>query len=70
MEDKESTSFNFAGIHKEDKRKIKQLLRQYIPDLFFTPRQEMSDDEEEDERGKNSKYIRFLHKVSRYTSGK
>ncbi|KAK3095867.1 hypothetical protein FSP39_020142, partial [Pinctada imbricata] len=39
-----------AGIHKDDKRKIKQILRQFIPDLFFTPRQEMSDDEDDDDR--------------------
>ncbi|XP_041355634.1 paired amphipathic helix protein Sin3a-like isoform X2 [Gigantopelta aegis] len=34
-----------AGIHKEDKRKIKQLLYQTLPDLFFTQRSELSDDE-------------------------
>nr|XP_022306846.1 paired amphipathic helix protein Sin3a-like isoform X1 [Crassostrea virginica]XP_022306847.1 paired amphipathic helix protein Sin3a-like isoform X1 [Crassostrea virginica] len=38
-----------AGIHKDDKHKIKLLLRQLIPDLFFTPRQEMSDDEDDDD---------------------
>lgn len=38
-----------AAIHKDDKHKIKLLLRQLIPDLFFSPRQEMSDDEDEDD---------------------
>lgn len=36
-----------VAIHKDDKHKIKLLLRQLIPDLFFSPRQEMSDDEDE-----------------------
>ena len=39
-----------VGIHKDDKHKIKLLLRQLIPDLFFTPRQEMSDDEDDGKR--------------------
>ena len=34
-----------TSIHKEDKQKVKQLLRQFIPDLFATPRGELSDDE-------------------------
>jgi len=37
-----------TSIHKEDKQKVKQLLRQFIPDLFATPRGELSDDELED----------------------
>lgn len=37
-----------TSIHKEDKQKIKQLLRQFIPDLFATPRGELSDDEIEE----------------------
>lgn len=37
-----------AGIHKEDKQKIKALIRQFIPDLFHHPRQELSDDEKDD----------------------
>lgn len=32
-------------IHKQDKTRIKQLLRQFLPDLFHHPRQELSDDE-------------------------
>ncbi|KAG0410274.1 hypothetical protein HPB47_012608, partial [Ixodes persulcatus] len=36
-----------TGINKEDKQKIKQLLRQFIPDLFCLPRGELSDDEME-----------------------
>jgi paired amphipathic helix protein Sin3a len=37
-----------TSIHKEDKQKVKQLLRQFIPDFFATPRGELSDDELED----------------------
>ncbi|KAH1014584.1 paired amphipathic helix protein Sin3b [Dendroctonus ponderosae] len=38
-----------TGIQKGEKRKIKQLLRQFIPDLFFHTRQPFSDDEREDD---------------------
>lgn len=34
-----------ASINKEDKQKIKSLIRQFIPDMFHHPRQELSDDE-------------------------
>lgn len=34
-----------TSFHKEDKQKIKQLMRHFIPDLFATPRGELSDDE-------------------------
>lgn len=34
-----------TSIHKQDKQKIKQLMRHFIPDLFNTPRGELSDDE-------------------------
>lgn len=34
-----------TGINKEDKQKIKQLLRHFVPDLFCLPRGELSDDE-------------------------
>ncbi|XP_075219291.1 paired amphipathic helix protein Sin3a-like isoform X2 [Lycorma delicatula] len=37
-----------TSIHKEDKQRTKQLLRQFIPDLFHHPRQELSEDERED----------------------
>lgn len=40
-----------TAIHKEDKQRIKLLLKHFIPDLFFHPRQELSDDER-DEDGK------------------
>ena len=40
-----------TSIHKEDKQKIKQLMKHFIPDLFSTPRGELSDDEfDEDEK--------------------
>ncbi|XP_028417065.1 paired amphipathic helix protein Sin3a-like [Dendronephthya gigantea] len=35
-----------TGIHKEDKSKIKSLLSIFVPDLFFAPRGELSDDED------------------------
>ncbi|XP_050434250.1 paired amphipathic helix protein Sin3b [Adelges cooleyi] len=34
-----------ASINKEDKQKIKSLIRRFIPDMFHHPRQELSDDE-------------------------
>ncbi|XP_064645253.1 paired amphipathic helix protein Sin3a-like isoform X2 [Lineus longissimus] len=34
-----------TSIHKDDKQKIKQLLKHFIPDFFFTPRGDLSDDE-------------------------
>lgn len=34
-----------TSIHKDEKQKIKQLMRQYVPDLFFASRGELSDDE-------------------------
>lgn len=34
-----------TSIHKDEKQKIKQLMRQFIPDLYFSPRGELSDDE-------------------------
>ncbi|XP_015903335.1 paired amphipathic helix protein Sin3a [Parasteatoda tepidariorum] len=34
-----------TGIHKEDKTKIKQLMRQFFPDFFSVPRGDLSDDE-------------------------
>ncbi|XP_076678787.1 SIN3 transcription regulator family member A isoform X6 [Andrena cerasifolii] len=41
-----------TAIHKEDKQRIKLLLKHFIPDLFFHTRQELSDDErdEDDEK--------------------
>lgn len=37
-----------TSINKEDKQRIKHLLRQIIPDIFHHPRQELSEDERED----------------------
>ncbi|KAH9420995.1 Paired amphipathic helix protein Sin3a [Dermatophagoides pteronyssinus] len=55
-----------TSIHKEDKRKIKQLMRHFIPDLFATPRGELSDDEIEDEP-KNEKAKTLEHiKLEKY----
>ncbi|KPM05974.1 paired amphipathic helix protein Sin3a-like protein [Sarcoptes scabiei] len=38
-----------TSVHKDDKRKIKHMMRQFIPDLFATPRGDMSDDEIDDD---------------------
>lgn len=48
-----------TGIHKEDKQKIKSLIRQFIPDLFYHPRQELSDDERDDVEEKSVKKTRL-----------
>ncbi|WAR30203.1 SIN3A-like protein [Mya arenaria] len=32
-----------SSIHKEDKQKIKLLLKHFIPDLFYTPRQDLNE---------------------------
>ncbi|XP_063217594.1 paired amphipathic helix protein Sin3b isoform X4 [Bacillus rossius redtenbacheri] len=44
-----------TAIHKEDKQRIKQLLRHFVPDMFFHPRQELSEDEREDDDEKDEK---------------
>ena len=54
-----------TGIHKEDKQRIKQLLRQFIPDLFFHPRQELSEDEREDEGNNVSRQLTFCTHYTR-----
>ncbi|XP_068622089.1 paired amphipathic helix protein Sin3a isoform X2 [Battus philenor] len=38
-----------TGIQKTEKRRIKQMLRHLLPDLFAHPRQQLSDDERDDE---------------------
>ncbi|XP_055637033.1 paired amphipathic helix protein Sin3a isoform X2 [Toxorhynchites rutilus septentrionalis] len=38
-----------TGIQKQEKARIKHILRQFVPDLFFAPRQQLSDDEREDD---------------------
>ncbi|KAI4483596.1 hypothetical protein M0804_007856 [Polistes exclamans] len=38
-----------TAIHKEDKQRIKLLLKHFIPDLFFHQRQELSDDERDED---------------------
>ena len=37
-----------TSIQKQEKAKIKHVLRQFVPDLFFSMRQPLSDDERED----------------------
>lgn len=38
-----------SGLQKEDKHKMKVVLRHFLPDLFQHPRQELSDDEREED---------------------
>lgn len=49
-----------TGTQKGEKRKIKYLLRQFLPDLFFHPRQPLSDDEREDDGKFNKENKRCL----------
>lgn len=42
-----------TGIQKNEKQRIKHILRQFVPDLFFHPRQQLSDDEREDDDEKD-----------------
>ncbi|XP_066262316.1 paired amphipathic helix protein Sin3a-like [Euwallacea similis] len=44
-----------TGIQKGEKRKIKQMLRQFVPDLFFHTRQPLSDDEREEDEDNDEK---------------
>lgn len=37
-----------TAIQKQEKTRIKHILRHFIPDLFFWPRQQLSDDERDD----------------------
>lgn len=47
-----------TSIQKQEKTRIKQILRHFIPDLFFWPRQQLSDDERDD--GKHINSFAFL----------
>ncbi|XP_017476361.1 PREDICTED: uncharacterized protein LOC108366452 isoform X1 [Rhagoletis zephyria] len=38
-----------TGIQKQEKTKIKHILRQFVPDLFFSSRHPLSDDERDDD---------------------
>ncbi|XP_018324326.1 paired amphipathic helix protein Sin3b [Agrilus planipennis] len=38
-----------TGIQKGEKRRIKHILRQFVPEMFFHPKQQLSDDEREDD---------------------
>ncbi|XP_014240289.1 paired amphipathic helix protein Sin3a [Cimex lectularius] len=39
-----------TAIHKQDKTRIKQLLKHFLPDLFHHPRQDLSDDERDNDK--------------------
>ena len=63
-----------TGITKEDKRRIKTLLRHTVPDLFRHPRQELSEDErenddEDDEEKDEQDSKREKRKSSKMTNG-
>lgn len=42
-----------TAIQKQEKQRIKQLLRHFLPDLFSHPRHPLSDDERDDGESKN-----------------
>jgi paired amphipathic helix protein Sin3a len=46
-----------TGIQKQEKARIKHILRQFIPELFFAPRQPLSDDEREDGEFQNIVFL-------------
>lgn len=41
-----------TGIQKIEKRRIKHILRQFVPDLFFHPRQQLSEDDRDEDDDK------------------
>lgn len=43
-----------TGIHKEDKTRIKTVLRLFLQELFFAPTGELSDDEQDDDNEEES----------------
>lgn len=51
-----------TGIQKTEKAKIKHILRQLVPDLFFSQRQPMSDDE----RDEGKHFVIDLEKLFQY----
>lgn len=52
-----------TGIQKGEKRRIKHLLRQFLPDLFFHPRQQVSDDEREEDGEISLNYLLLQHEL-------
>lgn len=51
-----------TAIQKQEKTRIKQILRHFIPDLFFWQRQQLSDDERDD--GKHFSHCNFSQTIS------
>lgn len=49
-----------TSIQKQEKTRIKQILRHFIPDLFFWPRQQLSDDERDDGKHPSRDFLRGL----------
>ena len=57
------------GIHKEDKQRIKQQLYHFLPDMFYMPRGELSDDEgDQDEEMDTDESERLPHMSSSIAS--
>ena len=50
-----------AGISKEEKRRIKKLLKQTLPDLFGMQRETLSDDEDDDENDVSTCHLRYFY---------
>lgn len=48
-----------TGIQKQEKARIKHILRQFIPEMFFAPRQPLSEDEKDD-----GEFLQMLHILS------
>jgi len=46
-----------SSIHSDEKRKIKRLLRQFLPTLYALPATELSDDEDDDDDDDDDKGI-------------
>lgn len=48
-----------TSIQKQEKTKIKYILRQFLPDMFFSSRQQLSDDERDDGEFENTHNTRL-----------
>lgn len=49
-----------TAVQKQEKTRIKHILRHFIPDLFFWPRQQLSDDERDDGKSKKRHSV-YIH---------
>uniref|UniRef100_A0A182M8I8 Paired amphipathic helix protein Sin3a n=1 Tax=Anopheles culicifacies TaxID=139723 RepID=A0A182M8I8_9DIPT len=59
-----------TGIQKQEKARIKHILRQFVPDLFFAPRQQLSEDErEEDDKDTEMEQDEEVNSAGKSSSG-